>query len=105
MAAEKDFQRTLMSCRLTRSTYSKLFHGIPDSFNFGRDGKQLIFLSSGSLHSYQLEPSDRSIEKDISSSVHSVGNSICGNWKKLRTSGHSRELSRCGGLCTCIHLE
>ena len=50
-----DFQRLLHNCRAIRTTYSKPFNGVPDSINFSADGKQVLFLSSGSLYSDELK--------------------------------------------------
>ena len=82
---ERSFPSTLMSCRSTRSSYSKVFYGVPDSFTFSRDGKQLMFLSSGSLYSCMI-----GTDGDV---TPSPGGDPRG-WKKLCASGFSRQLSR-----------
>lgn len=49
-----DFQDLIQSCRSIKTAYSRPFQGLPTSVQFSSDGRQVLFLASGSLYSDKL---------------------------------------------------
>ena len=76
-----DFQKYQLMCRSVRGSYSRLFHGVPESFNFVNGGEKLLFLAAGaegtnSLHTAKLTQGASK------------------NWQQVSSSGAPRELTR-----------
>ncbi len=52
--AAMDFQEMIQTCRSIKTGYSRPFQGLPNTINLSRDGRQVLFLSRGSLYSHSL---------------------------------------------------
>ncbi len=49
-----DFQEMIQTCRSIKTGYSRPFQALPNTINLSRDGRQVLFLSGGSLYSHSL---------------------------------------------------